>query len=305
MTLTFAPTLRATSPICARGLTKRYGTTLAACDVDLEVVPGEVVGFLGPNGAGKTTVLRVLTGALRASAGDVSVLGLDPFRDAAAVHQRLGYLPGDLRLPGHLTGQQLLDLCAALRDDADEDRESLVAALDAPLHTPIEALSKGNRQKLGIVQALMSRPSVLLLDEPTSGLDPLAQEVFEGLVRQAAERGAAILLSSHVLREVEQVADRVIMLRAGRVVASSRLDALRAAAPHDVRAVLGSADAARRLSRTAGARDVQVSGTSVSFSVPSQQLPLLLQQLSSEDVRDVSIAPADLETLFRHFYEGT
>jgi ABC-2 type transport system ATP-binding protein len=233
------------------------------------------------------------------------VLGLDPFRQAAAAHQDIGYLPGDLRLPPHLTAAQLLDVCAGRRRDPGSDREQLVAALDVPLHVEVAALSKGNRQKVGIVAAFMSRPKVLLLDEPTSGLDPLAQDVLEHLVRAAAERGAAVLLSSHVLREVEQVADRVVMLRSGRVVASSRLDELRAAAPHAVEVVLDEPGAADRVARVPGLRGVVSAGPRLSFTVPRESLGALLGALAAEQVSDVSITPADLETLFRHLYEGS
>jgi len=291
------------TPVQVRGLRKAFGTTVAVDGMDLDVCPGEVVGFLGPNGAGKTTVLRVLTGSLRATAGSVSVLGLDPFRQAAAAHQDIGYLPGDLRLPPHLTAAQLLDVCAGRRRDPGADRAALVAALGLPLDVEVAALSKGNRQKVGIVAALMSRPAVLLLDEPTSGLDPLAQEVLEGLVRAAADRGAAVLLSSHVLREVDQVADRVVMLRSGRVVASSGLDELRATAPHAVEVVLeGPGD---RLLHVPGLRGLTTAGPRMSFTVPRESLGALVTALAAEQVQDLSIAPADLETLFRHLYEGS
>ena len=308
MTLTATRSAEVTAlapPVRIRGLIKAYGRTLAVDGIDLDVAPGEVVGFLGPNGAGKTTVLRVLTGSLRATAGEVAVHSLDPFRAASRAHQDIGYLPGDLRLPGHLTGAELLRLCGAGRVDRGQDRQMLVDALDVPLTVPISAMSKGNRQKLGIVQALMSRPRLLLLDEPTSGLDPLAQEVLENLLVAAAASGAAILLSSHVLREVEQVADRVVMLRRGKVVAATTLRALGLAAPHDVQVEIDDPTSRSRLSRIAGLRGLTVSGSRISFTVPTESLDTLLNALAKEPVRDVSIMPADLETLFRHFYEGT
>jgi ABC-2 type transport system ATP-binding protein len=291
-------------PVRARGLTKAYGKTVAVDGIDLDVRAGEVVGFLGPNGAGKTTVLRVLTGSLRATAGEVAVHGLDPFRSAAQVHQQIGYLPGDLRLPGHLDGQQVLDLCAVGRLDPGQDRDRLVAALEVPLTVAVSAMSKGNRQKLGIVQALMSRPRLLLLDEPTSGLDPLAQEVLEDLLREAAAGGAAVLLSSHILREVEQVAERVIMLRRGKVVAATTLQELRAAAPHDVHVDTADPAAADRLAEVPGVLELTSVGRRLTCTVPTESLGALLQVLAGLDVRDVSIAPTELETLFRHFYEG-
>ncbi|MDP9101165.1 MAG: ABC transporter ATP-binding protein [Actinomycetota bacterium] len=304
MTRTGAPEA-ALCPVRARGLVKAYGRTVAVDGVDLEIQAGEVVGFLGPNGAGKTTVLRVLSGALRATAGQVTVLGRDPFREAARVHQQVGYLPGDLRLPTHLTGARVLDLCAAGRTDPGQDRARLVDELDVPLTVPVSDLSKGNRQKLGIVQALMSRPRLLLLDEPTSGLDPIAQQVLENLLRTAAARGAAVLLSSHILREVEQVAERVVMLRGGKVTAATTLRELRAAAPHDVRVDVEDPATAQRLGQVRGVRGLVTTGSTISCTVPTEGLSELLQVLAAGRVRDVSITPADLETLFRHYYQGT
>jgi len=290
--------------VCVRGLGKRFGRTVALDRVDLEVRPGEVVGFLGPNGAGKTTLLRVLTGALRPTTGAVAVLGRDPFREVPAARRGLGYLPGDLRLPSHLTARRILELFAALRGDGgSSDRDRLVERLEVPLDVPVAALSKGNRQKVGVVQALMSRPSVVLLDEPSSGLDPLAQEVLEDEVRNAAARGAAVLLSSHVLREVEQVADRVVLLRRGEVVASARLDELRQAAPHDVDVLADGLDVAA-LRALPGVDGLVEQGERVRFAVTSGALATAVRVIADARVEDLRIAPADLEQLFLHYYQG-
>ena len=215
----------------------------------------------------------------------------------------MGYLPGDLRLPGDLTGRQVLDRCSVGRRDPGSQRDELTSALDVPLDVAVAALSKGNRQKLGIVQALMSRPRVLLLDEPTSGLDPLSRDVLEQLVRAAADGGAAVLLSSHVLREVQRVADRVVMLRAGQVIAAARLDDLRAAAPLDVTVELADPEARDRMRRVPGVADVVTTGDRLSFTVPAASLPALLSALAAEQVVDVSITPAGLDALFRHVYQ--
>jgi ABC-2 type transport system ATP-binding protein len=286
------------------GLVKRFGRTVAVAGVDLEVAAGEVVGFLGPNGAGKTTVLRVLTGALRPTSGTVAVQGRDPFSDVPAARRGLGYLPGDLRLPAHLTGREVLDLCARLRGDTGTgERDRLVARFALPLDVPVAALSKGNRQKVGVVQALMGEPAVVLLDEPSSGLDPLAQEVLEQEVRAAARRGAAVLLSSHVLSEVEEVADRVVLLRRGEVVASARLDDLREAAPHDVEVLADGLDVAA-LQALDGVEGLVVQSGRAQFTATSAALDAVVRVVARGHVRDLRVAPADLERLFLHYYEG-
>jgi ABC-2 type transport system ATP-binding protein len=289
--------------VLVRGLTKAYGRTVAVDDLDLEVFPGEVVGFLGPNGAGKTTVLRVLMGQLRPTAGVARVGGMDPFVDAARVHRQTGYVAGDLRLPSHLTGRALLRLCSELRGNRAPDLERLVDRFGVPLDTPISSLSKGNRQKVGLVQALMSRPDLLLLDEPSSGLDPLAQEVLEDELRNAAGRGAAVILSSHVLREVEDVADRVVMLRAGCVLAGSTLSELRAAAPYEV-AVTASDLTLDSVKGIPGVADVTRRGRQLVFTASASALNDVLALMAAHRVRDVRIAPADLESLFLHYYQG-
>jgi ABC-2 type transport system ATP-binding protein len=209
-----------------RGLTKHFGKLAAVSQVDLDVPAGRIVGFLGPNGAGKTTTMRMLTGALRPTAGIATVLNGSLARDVA-LRRRVGYLPGDLRIDPALTGAQLFAWYGRLRGGFDSRRVAeLVDRLDLDPSRPFGTLSKGNRQKVGIVQVLQHDPDVLILDEPTTGLDPLAQREFLSLIRQAAARGAAVLFSSHVLPEVERIADRVAIIRAGRLIAESTVDQL-------------------------------------------------------------------------------
>jgi ABC-2 type transport system ATP-binding protein len=274
-------------------LTKSYGRTVAVRELDLELERGKVVGFLGHNGAGKTTVLRVLTGMLRATSGRAEVLGLDPWRQAATLHYDVGYLPGDLRLPPDLTGRELLDVYERLRGFPAMLRKQVCERLEVPLDEPVRALSKGNRQKVGIAQAFMSAPRVLLLDEPTSGLDPYAQEVVDELMREAAARGALVLLSSHVLSEVDRVADQVAVLRHGSLVAFQGVAELRVAAPH--RVVVRTADWWRP---PASAQDVVVAGDSVSFTVPTRLLDEVVASLAGSHLLDLSVEAADLETFF-------
>ena len=214
-----------TPPIVTRGLTKRFGRLTAVADLTVEVAAGQILGFLGPNGAGKTTTIRMLMGYLRPSAGEVSVLGARA--GDIGVRDRIGYLPGDLRVDPTMTGAQLLAWYGRLRGRHDRTRvDELTERLGLDPSRRFGTLSKGNRQKVGIVQALCHDPDVLILDEPTTGLDPLVQREFLALLARAADRGAAILFSSHVLPEVERAASRVAIIRAGRLVTVSTVDAL-------------------------------------------------------------------------------
>jgi ABC-2 type transport system ATP-binding protein len=283
----------------ADGLTKLYGRTPALRSLSLQLPAGKVVGLLGPNGAGKTTLLRMLTGSLRATEGVARVLGLDPWRDAAALHRRTTYLPGDLRMAPDLTGEQQLRLYAALRGQDRRLYSELADRLSADLHVPMHSLSKGNRQKVGLVQALAGTAEVVLLDEATSGLDPLAQEVVEQLVREAADRGALVLLSSHVLSEVERVADDVVMLRAGRLVAVERLEQLREAAPHRVRV-----RTSRPWRPPVEVTDLAQQDGLITFTAQARALDGLVKSLAQEEVLELTVEPADLESLFIAYYAG-
>ena len=281
------------------GLTKKYGQKLALSNLDLQLEAGRVVGLLGPNGAGKSTLLRLLTGSLRPTSGTASVLGLEPWSRAAQLHRRISYLPGDLRLNPDLTGAQVLGLYLGLRGADRGDYREVAGRLSASLDVPTQQLSKGNRQKLGLVQAFMGQPEVILLDEPTSGLDPLTQDVVDELVREAADRGALVVLSSHVLSEVQHVADEVVMLRSGRLIAVERLEELREAAPHKLRV------------RTQGpwtppsdVSDVELSGGFATFTAPARALDAIIKSLAGETVLELSVEPADLESLFLAFYAG-
>ena len=220
-----------TTAITVEGLVKDYGSFRALDGIDLEVRAGEVFGFIGPNGAGKSTTIRVLLDLLRPTAGAVRVLGDDPATAGPALRARLGYLPGELTLAGTATGRQLLEHHAAVRGGRGRDRiASLAERFLLDLDRPVRALSKGNKQKIGVVQALMHRPDLALLDEPTSGLDPLLQQEFLSLVREERDAGTTVFLSSHVLSEIEGVADRVALIRDGRIVVVDDVAALRAAA---------------------------------------------------------------------------
>jgi ABC-2 type transport system ATP-binding protein len=213
------------------GLVKDYGKVRALDGVDLEMRPGEVFGFIGPNGAGKSTTIRILLDLLRPTSGTVRVLGADPHAGGPALRARLGYLPGELALEGTATARQLLGHLAQVRGGRGSERiEPLAQRFLLDLDRPVRALSKGNKQKVGVIQALMHRPELALLDEPTSGLDPLLQQEFLTLVREERDAGTSIFLSSHVLSEVEGVADRVALVRDGRIAIVDDVAALRASA---------------------------------------------------------------------------
>jgi ABC-2 type transport system ATP-binding protein len=213
------------------GLTKHYGRQLGVADLSFAVDAGEVFGFLGPNGAGKTTAMRMLVGLLRITSGSASILGVDVATAPPSLRRRIGYLPGALALYRNLTAWEYLTFAARMRGlDLDGTIRELAERIDLDLHRHVHDLSKGNQQKVGVVQALMHSPDVLILDEPTSGLDPLVQREFESLVAEATGRGAAVLLSSHVLSEVEQMAQRVAIVNEGHLLVVESIDHLKARA---------------------------------------------------------------------------
>lgn len=214
-----------------RGLTKRFGTTLALDNFDLTVEEGQVHGFLGPNGAGKSTAIRVLLGLLRADAGTATVLGSDPWKDAQSLHRKLAYVPGEVTLWPTLTGGEVIDLLGRLRGGIDKARrQHLIDRFELNPTKKCRTYSKGNRQKVALISALSSDVPLLLLDEPTSGLDPLMEETFRSLVRELRNEGRTVLLSSHILSEVEALADWVTIIRHGRTVTSGALSDLEAKA---------------------------------------------------------------------------
>ncbi len=217
-----------TVAISVSGLVKSFGTVRALAGVDLEVEAGEVHGFLGPNGAGKSTTIRVLLGLLRADAGQARVLGMDPWHDAVALHRRLAYVPGDVELWPNLTGGEAIDLLARLRGGFDRTRrDELCERFDLDPTKRGRTYSKGNRQKVALVAALASDVELLLLDEPTAGLDPLMEAVFQEILLAERARGRTVLLSSHILAQVEKLADRISIIRQGRIVEVGTLDDLR------------------------------------------------------------------------------
>ncbi|WP_104087566.1 ABC transporter ATP-binding protein [Cryobacterium sp. N19] len=226
-------------------LTKRYGRRTALDSIDLAVKPGTVFGVIGPNGAGKTTIMRLLLDLIRPTSGSIAVLGQSPREGGAALRRRIGYLPGELRLEGRVTGHTLLAHYAQISGRVTPGViQQLAERLDLDLSRHVRQLSKGNKQKLGVVQAFMHKPDLLVLDEPTSGLDPLVQQEFLTMVREARDNGQTVFLSSHVLSEIQQAADSVAILRAGSIVTVSDVDSLRATAVRRVVATITGATVA-------------------------------------------------------------
>ncbi|MDQ0424829.1 MULTISPECIES: ABC transporter ATP-binding protein [Cellulomonas] len=293
-----------TDAIAVRGLVKTFGRRRALDGLDLTVRTGEVHGFLGPNGAGKSTTVRVLLGLLRADAGDVALLGGDPWRDPVALHRRLAYVPGDVTLWPQLTGGETIDLLGRLRGGLDpRRRDELVERFELDPRVRARAYSKGNRQKVALVAALAADVELLLMDEPTSGLDPLMGAVFQEVVREAAAEGRTVLLSSHVLAEVEALAARVTIIRRGRAVSTGTLDDLRGLTRTTVVAGLADAAGARTaLDGIAGAHHVRVDDDRVTLAADAPALDAVLGVLAAHGVRSVTAHPPTLEDLFLREY---
>ncbi|SDK29268.1 ABC-2 type transport system ATP-binding protein [Nocardioides sp. YR527] len=284
------------------GLTKHFGKFLALDGLDLMVQPGEVHGFLGPNGAGKSTTLRALLGLLRVDGGETRVFGLDPWRDAVTIHKRLAYVPGDVALWPNLSGGEIIDLLLRLRDVDPKDtrRAELLERFQLDPTKKGRAYSKGNRQKVALVAAFAADPELLILDEPTSGLDPLMEQVFNECVAEHKGRGATVLLSSHILSEVERLADRVTIIRDGRTVETGTLESLRHLRRSKVTAQVSGA--VPELAGP-GIHDVIIDGESITCTVDPEGLPTLLAVLSAAGARSLNSAPPSLEELFLDAYQ--
>jgi ABC-2 type transport system ATP-binding protein len=289
--------------ISVAGLVKRFGTTRALDGLDLTVRSGEVHGFLGPNGAGKTTTVRVLLGLLRKDGGEATLLGGDPWRDTVALHRRLAYVPGEVNLWPNLTGGEVIDLLGRLRGGLDRQRRAdLLERFQLDPTKKIRAYSKGNRQKVALVAAFASDVELYLLDEPTSGLDPLMEIVFQEVVRELRNSGRTVLLSSHILAEVEALCDRVTIIRAGRATESGTFEELRHLTRTTV--VVETAEPIGMLSDLPGVHDARVDRTRAQFSVDTGELNRILEHLVEYDVRALTSSPPTLEELFlRHYGE--
>ncbi|MDR2196853.1 MAG: ATP-binding cassette domain-containing protein [Coriobacteriales bacterium] len=320
----------------ARGIRKRFGRVQALDGVDLSVDAGEVFGFIGPNGAGKSTTIRVLLGIIRANEGTARIFGQDVWRDAVSIHRRIAYVPGDVNLWNNLTGGEVIDLFCRLRGQREAPRRAeLIERFDFDPTKKCGTYSKGNRQKVALVAAFAADADLYILDEPTSGLDPLMELVFRACVAEVKARGASVLLSSHILSEVEQLCDRISIIRQGRIIDSGTLVELRHLTRN--RVVLEAGGSLDGLAQLPGVHDLVVEagaaptptpaptpasapapaptpvpaptptpaapGT-ISFHLDNAQTPALLAFLADKDVRHLTSAPPSLEELFMSHYEG-
>ncbi|MGZ4332779.1 MAG: ATP-binding cassette domain-containing protein [Gaiellaceae bacterium] len=286
------------------GLTKDYGSGRGLFDLDLEIEPGEVFGFLGPNGAGKSTTMRLLMDLVRPTAGAAKILGLDTRTCAVAIHRRVGFLPGELALYPKLLGVEMLDYLAALRGGLDmRVRDALAERFEAELQPPIRELSTGNRQKLGLIQAFMHEPELLILDEPITGLDPLVQHSFHELLAEVAARGVTVFLSSHSLSEVESVAHRVAILREGRLIVVDSVDNLRRAAVQRMEIVFGTPVDAREFRILPGVREAKADGRRLTIAFEGSP-DAVVKAASTHEVRAIRTHEDDLEEVFLCYYGG-
>ena len=285
-------------------LTKTFGSFTALNAVNLEVNEGEVYGFIGPNGAGKSTTIRVLLGILKATSGEANIFGQDAWKQAVDIHKRLAYVPGDVNLWPNLTGGEVIDLFAKMRGTAHKGRrDELMKKFELDPTKKCSTYSKGNRQKVALVAAFSSDADLYILDEPTSGLDPLMELVFQDCVKEAKNQGKSVLLSSHILSEVEKLCDKVGIIREGRIIETGTLAELR----HLTRATLRieTRQPFPTLGEVKGVHDLVAEGRTVSFQVDSDQMEHVIQTISPYGVLKIESAPPTLEELFMRHYEGT
>lgn len=289
------------SAISTTNLTKNFGRTRALDGLDFTVASGEVHGFLGPNGAGKTTTIRILLGLLRADSGEVSLLGGNPWDDAVALHRRLAYVPGDVNLWPNLTGGETIDLLARLRGGLDpKRRDELLHRFDLDPTKKGRTYSKGNRQKVALIAGLASDAELLILDEPTAGLDPLMETVFKDWIREARAEGRTVLLSSHILAEVEELCDRVSIIRLGRIVESGSLSDMR----HLTRTTIMAETSrpAGALADLPGVHNLEARDGRVHFDVDAGRLDDTIRRLAEFGVQSITSHPPTLEQLLLRHY---
>ncbi len=289
--------------IQTEGLTKHYGDVHALVDLDLEISSGEIFGFLGPNGAGKTTMIRTILDEIRPTAGSASILGMDTHERSVEIRRHIGYVPGDLAMYPNLTGRDTLTYFSNLRDGVDWSYvNELADRLDADLSKKVGDLSSGNRQKVGLIQAFMNKPELLIMDEPSAGLDPLMQREFQAMMREVAAEGRTVFLSSHTLSEVQRVADRVAIIRHGKLVAVESVSSLRSKGIRKVELLFDEPADGDVFDSVPGVRDVVVANRHVTLSYSGHMGTLLEIVTERHTLIDISTQEADLEEIFLTYY---
>lgn len=284
------------------GLTKKFGDFAALDGVDIEVGEGEVYGFIGPNGAGKSTAIRVLLGILKASSGKAEIFGMDAWKESVNIHKRVAYVPGDVNLWPNLTGGEVIDLFMKLNGNGDKGRrDELIRRFDLDPTKKCRTYSKGNRQKVALVAAFSSNADLYILDEPTSGLDPLMERIFQECVMEAKAQGKSILLSSHILSEVEKLCDKVAIIRQGKIIETGSLQ--------DLRHLTGTVMLVETqrpmplLHEVKGVRGIKEQGDALSFQVDAEELDRVIRYVSEFGIVRMESAPPTLEELFMRHYE--
>ena len=286
-----------------QGLQKKFGKFQALRDVTFTVKAGEVVGFIGPNGSGKSTTIRILLGIIKRNAGDAEIFGKDVWKDSLEIHKRISYVPGDVTLWGSLTGGEIIDLFIKLHGGGDkEKRDYLINQFELDPKKKAKSYSKGNRQKVGLIAALSVDSDLYIFDEPTSGLDPLMEQIFQEEVEKLKNAGKSVLLSSHILSEVERLADRVVIIRQGEIVESGTLDELRHLTRSTV--TLVTEGDVSKMADVAGVFDFEQKENQATFSADHQHLNDILIAASKLGVSKFESAPPTLEDLFMRHYEG-
>ena len=285
-------------------LTKKFGKFTALDGVDLQVNQGEIVGFIGPNGAGKSTTIRVLLGILKATRGNAKIFGLDAWKDAVEIHKRIAYVPGDVNLWPNLTGGEVIDLFMSLRGKANpKKRDELIEKFELDPSKKCRTYSKGNRQKVALIAAFATDADLYILDEPTSGLDPLMERLFQESILEVKEAGKSVLLSSHILSEVERLCDTVAIIRQGKIIESGSLEDLR----HLTRTSLlvKTKEPIVRVADLKGVHEVVEKAEGLSFQVDTEELNNIMQYITPFGIVKLESAPPTLEDLFMRHYEGT
>jgi ABC-2 type transport system ATP-binding protein len=285
-------------------LTKNYGSSRGISNVDLEVATGEVFGFIGPNGAGKSTTIRTMLDLIRPSSGSAKILGLDSRQHSVEIHRRVGYLAGDMETDPGLSGRQYLEYAASLRGGVSRElMDKYIKRLQCDTKKKIKHLSRGNKQKIGLVAALMHDPDLLILDEPTSGLDPLVQAEFNNIIKEQVAKGKTAFISSHILSEVQSICDRVGFIREGKLIKVQSVDSLINEAYRKVRVSFKKAPALAEVKALKGVMDAAATKDTITFSYHGEAKPLI-KWLAGQDVTDVVIDEAHLEDVFMEYYEG-